>query len=87
MADQLIRRETGQRSAREQTLPSAVRGAYTPLYASPQQRRSDSKPDPRDDIHALGVMWHQFLANDLTAERPGGRGWRKKLENRGMAPD
>jgi len=84
-AAQVIRKETGRPLSREQSLPSAVRGAYTPLYASPQQRRGD-RADPRDDIHALGVMWHQFLAGDLTAERPGGRGWRKKMENRGMAP-
>jgi len=84
-AAQVIRKETGQQKSREQSLPSAVRGACTPLYASPQQRRGD-RPDPRDDIHALGVMWHQFLAGDLTAERPGGRGWRKKRESRGMAP-
>ena len=83
-AAQVIRQETGRPQSREQSLPSAVRGAYTPLYASPQQRRGDP-PDPRDDIHALGVMWYQFLVGDLTAERPGGRGWRKKLENRGMA--
>ena len=32
------------------------------------------------------MIWHQLLTGDLTAERPGGRGWRKKLESRGMAP-
>jgi formylglycine-generating enzyme required for sulfatase activity len=84
-AAQVIRKETGRPATREQTMPTAVRGAYTPLYASPQQRRGD-KPDPRDDVHALGVIWHQWLVGDLTAERPGGRGWRKKLEGRGMMP-
>ncbi len=77
----MLRQEASRRTSHQQSLPSAVRGAYTPLYASPQQRRGD-KPDPRDDIHALGVIWHQMLAGDLTAERPGGRGWRKKLDGR-----
>jgi serine/threonine protein kinase len=39
-----------------------VSGAYTPLYASPQQ--IDGEPaDPRDDVHALGVIWYQLLTN------------------------
>jgi formylglycine-generating enzyme required for sulfatase activity len=84
-AARVIHQETSQPTTQQQTMPTAIRGAYTPLYASPQQRRGD-QPDPRDDVHALGVIWHQLLAGDLTAERPGGRGWRKKLEARGMAP-
>ncbi len=46
-----------------QTLPTAVRGAYTPLYASPQQV-AGGPPDPRDDVHALGVIWFQLLTGD-----------------------
>jgi formylglycine-generating enzyme required for sulfatase activity len=37
-----------------------MRGAWTPLYASPQQQRGDP-PDPRDDVHALGVLWYQLM--------------------------
>src|SRR5262249_47326684 len=39
-----------------------LRGAYTPLYASPQQVRGEP-PDPRDDVHALGVIWYQLVTN------------------------
>ncbi len=66
-------------------LASAVRGAYTPLYASPQQMRG-VQPDPRDDVYALGVIWYQLLTGDLTKGRPGGEAWRKRLADRGMTP-
>jgi formylglycine-generating enzyme required for sulfatase activity/serine/threonine protein kinase len=59
------------------TLPTALRGSCTPLYASPQQIRGDS-PDPRDDVFALGVIWYQLLTGELT-ERPGAD-WREELE-------
>lgn len=39
-------------------------GSYTPLYASPQQRRGE-RPDPRDDVHALGVIAYQMLTGHL----------------------
>jgi formylglycine-generating enzyme required for sulfatase activity/serine/threonine protein kinase len=60
--------------------PTVLRGSCTPLYASPQQMRGDA-PDPRDDVFALGVVWYQLLAGDLT-ERPGAD-WREELS--GMA--
>ena len=58
-------------NSREQLLTEAVRGAYTPLYASPQQmtRRRGEPPDPRDDVHALGVIWYQLVTGDLTMLR------------------
>src|SRR5262245_13396948 len=40
-------------SIRLSALADAVRGACTPLYASPEQQKGDS-PDPRDDVFALG---------------------------------
>jgi serine/threonine protein kinase len=46
-------------------LTQAIRGAHTPLYASPQQIRGEA-PDPRDDVHALGVIWFQLLTGNLT---------------------
>jgi serine/threonine protein kinase len=67
-------------------LTAAVRGAYTPLYASPQQMRGDETLDPRDGAYALGVIWYQMLTGDLTKGRPGGDAWRKRLANRGMTP-
>jgi|GEM_PF-3410482 len=45
-------------------LTSYMRGAHTPLYASPQQRDGHD-PDPRDDIHALGVIGYQILTGEL----------------------
>lgn len=67
-------------------LASAVQGAYTPLYASPQQMRGES-PDPRDDVFAIGVVWYQMLTGDLTCGRPGGSRWRMKLAERGVPPE
>jgi serine/threonine protein kinase len=52
-------------TARGDFLATALRGAHTPLYASPQQMRGEP-PDPRDDVHALGVIWYQLLTGDLT---------------------
>ncbi|MFM7148537.1 MAG: serine/threonine-protein kinase, partial [Gemmataceae bacterium] len=58
-------------------LGETYRGAHTPIYASPQQKRR-MKPDVRDDVHALGIIGYQLLVGDLAAERPAGR-WRKRL--------
>jgi hypothetical protein len=44
---------------------TSVAGAYTPHYASPEQMRGED-PHPRDDVHALGVIWYQLLTGDLT---------------------
>jgi serine/threonine protein kinase len=65
-------------------LATVLRGAYTPLYASPQQMQGNP-PDPRDDVFALGVIWHQLLTGDLRMGRPGGRGWRNRLTEKGMS--
>jgi serine/threonine protein kinase/WD40 repeat protein len=45
-------------------LGSQLWGSHTPLYASPQQQRGE-KPDPRDDVHALGVIGYQMLTGKL----------------------
>jgi eukaryotic-like serine/threonine-protein kinase len=50
-------------------LETSMRGSYTPVYASPQQR-SGSAPDPRDDVHALGVIGFHMMTGRLT-ESPG----------------
>jgi formylglycine-generating enzyme required for sulfatase activity len=60
-------------------LATALRGACTPLYASPQQQRGED-PDPRDDVYALGVIWYQMLTGDLMAGAPAD--WRDELEGR-----
>ncbi len=48
-----------------QFLTMDVRRSGTGPYASPEQLRCDD-PDPRDDVHALGVIWYQMLTGDLT---------------------
>jgi tetratricopeptide (TPR) repeat protein len=74
---------TARGSARGRFLTSAVQGAYSPLYASPQLLRGEP-PDPRDDIFALGVIWCQLLTGDLTRGRPGGTRWHHRLLARGV---
>ena len=55
---------------------SLFRGAGTPLYMCPEQRRGNS-PDPRHDLYALGVVWFQLLIGDVSRElHPG---WAKEL--------
>ena len=63
---------------------AAAHGSYSLYYASPEQMRG-AFPDPRDDVHALGVIWYQMLVGDLTAEAPRGAGWKKRLAAKGMS--
>jgi formylglycine-generating enzyme required for sulfatase activity/serine/threonine protein kinase len=76
--------QTRMASAAGVFLVTALRGAHTPLYASPQQMRGEP-PDPRDDVHALGVIWYQLLTGNLGAGRPGGTRWAQRLADLGMA--
>ena len=68
----------------EGNMSSVLTGSYSPLYASPQQMRGD-KPDPRDDVYALGVIWYQLLNGDLASPAPTGRRWVDELRKRGMS--
>ncbi|MGH7169289.1 MAG: serine/threonine-protein kinase, partial [Gemmataceae bacterium] len=77
------------RQAREQAtrgafLASALRGACTPLYASPQQQHGE-EPDPRDDVYALGVIWYQLLTGDLLMGASAD--WREELEDTDAGDD
>lgn len=65
---------------------TVLQGAHTPLYASPQQKEG-KQPDPRDDVHALGVMWYQMLVGDLNKGAPHGNGWKWPLIERGMTSE
>jgi serine/threonine protein kinase len=82
-------RETRQPTrSRQELLTEAVRGAYTPLYASPEQmsRPRNEPPDPRDDVHALGVIWFQLLTGDLgLLSIP--TDWQEQVEERGLSAD
>jgi hypothetical protein len=70
--------------SRGELLATMAHGSYTALYASPQQMRGEG-PDPRDDVHALGVIWYQLLTGDLTSGVPGGLQWMDDLKQRGMS--
>lgn len=72
-------------TSRGDYLATVARGAHTPLYASPQQKRMED-PDVRDDVFALGVMWYQLLIGNLASERPGPR-WRKQVGALGLSAD
>src|SRR5262249_29251452 len=63
-------------------LTEAVRGSYTPIYASPQQRRG-GWADPRDDVCALGAIWSALRAGALPAEAPTGRRGGERLREQG----
>ena len=82
-------RRSGRRAGASASAPgstSLVRGSCTPLYASPEQMRG-ADPDPRDDVHALGVIWYQILTGNLGAGRPGGQGGAPALRPRARVAD
>ncbi len=59
------------------------RGAGTPLYMAPEQRRGQP-PDPRHDLYSLGVIWYQLLVGDVSHElHPG---WARELSLRFGVP-
>ena len=62
---------------------SLFRGAGTPLYMAPEQRRG-LPPDPRHDLYSLGVMWYQLLIGDVSRELH--TGWAKELTLRYKVP-
>lgn len=60
-------------------------GAYTPLYASPQQRAGAREMDPRDDVHALGVIAYQMVTGRL--DLGAGPDFADELRDCGVAED
>src|SRR5207247_627305 len=82
VADQLIARTRGEVSQGLFQL-TALRGAHTPLYASPQQMHG-APANPRDDVHALGVIWYQMLVGNLTFGKPSGTRWIQRLTDLGI---
>lgn len=68
---------------RAEQMRLAYFGAYTPLYASPQQQKREPS-DPRDDVHALGVIWYQLLKRDPHLASPVGKEWAEELYPHGF---
>lgn len=68
--------------SRGDLLSQSLRGSHTPLYASDEQMRG-SDPNPRDDVHALGVIWFQMLVGDL--DRRAGSDLDEELRDLGVA--
>lgn len=60
-----------------------LRGAHTTLYASPQLTKREA-PDPRDDVHAIGVIWYQLLKRDPHAPAPFGTDWADEFRPAGL---
>ncbi len=65
-------------------LATALRGACTPLYASPQQQRGEA-PDPRDDVYALGIIWYQMLTGDLMTGASAD--WREEIADKDVSEE
>jgi|GEM_PF-3490478 len=82
VAVEYLRAHPGGLSMMTGWLETSLRGSYTPLYASPQQSRG-APPDPRDDVHALGVIAFQMLTGKLT-EAPSPR-FERELRRRGAS--
>jgi formylglycine-generating enzyme required for sulfatase activity/serine/threonine protein kinase len=78
--------ERSRSSSLMENMSSVLTGSYSPLYASPQQMYGD-KPDPRDDVYALGVTWYQLLTGNLTAPAPTGLRWTEGLRRKGISND
>src|SRR5262249_22957030 len=73
---------TGRDVSQGAFLVTALRGAHTPLYASPQQMRG-RPPDPRGDGFSLGVIGYQLWTGTRMAGRPGGSRWVQRLKEQG----
>ncbi len=81
-AGQALREEARRPTVHRPTMPSVARGAFTPLYASREQAMG-GPPDPRDDVHALGVIWYQLITRDLGMTTIPSD-WREIVEERGL---
>src|SRR5262249_2992073 len=52
---------------------------------SPQQAQGQN-PDPRDDVHALGVIWYQLVTGDLKMQAVP-PDWREVAEEHGLGEE
>jgi hypothetical protein len=67
------------------TLPAPVIPPPPNSASDSAERLSRVQLQLRNDVYALGVLWYQLLAGDLSLPRPGGSFWRRRLVARGMA--
>jgi formylglycine-generating enzyme required for sulfatase activity len=77
----LLDLRTGKTKPSERKMETVL-GAYTPLYASPEQM-NDGPIDPRDDVHALGIIWYQLQTGNLSLMSLPSH-WRDDLVTAGM---
>jgi hypothetical protein len=70
-------------SASPNATRTLLRGAGTPLYMAPEQRRG-APADPRHDLYSVGVIWYQCLLGDCSAEMVPG--WEDLLLDSGAPP-
>jgi hypothetical protein len=84
LATRQARDQTQTKRSHEAFLLTRLAGAYTPVYASAEQMKGEP-PDPRDDVHALGVVWYQLLLGDLAAKPPPD--WKRILQERGVSAE
>jgi formylglycine-generating enzyme required for sulfatase activity len=64
MAESALAEHRSGMSGKGAQVSQSVIGSHTPLYASPEQGMG-ADPDPRDDVHALGVIGYQLLVGNL----------------------
>jgi formylglycine-generating enzyme required for sulfatase activity/serine/threonine protein kinase len=78
----IARVAAGRTTTRTPSMLSMLRGAHTPLYASPQQLLGHD-PDPRDDVYSLGVIGYQLLTGNLAIPSLPAD-WQDDLAERGV---
>jgi serine/threonine protein kinase len=61
---------------------SDLSGAHTPMYADPMKDRW-ARPDPQDDVYAIGVLACQLLMGDVSFQMKGS--WQRQLQERNVS--
>ena len=77
-------RQEARLDQRKLVAASKCHGLWRALYATPQ-RRKGSKPNPGDDVYALGVLWYQAVMGDWELPPPQGLDWVNRAIDRGLS--